>query len=49
MRDKAIIEGRIIIKTVVGVIKDVSATVTTATITTSGTIEGTKSNYIPQF
>jgi tRNA C32,U32 (ribose-2'-O)-methylase TrmJ len=46
MTEKTIIEGRTIMKTVDGAIKDVSATVATATITTSGTTERAKSNSI---
>jgi len=49
MTEKTIIEGRTIMKTVKGVITDVRATVATATITTSGTTEGRKSNYISEF
>jgi tRNA C32,U32 (ribose-2'-O)-methylase TrmJ len=49
MTEKTIIEGRTIMKTVEGVITDVSATVATATITTSGTTEGRKSNSISEF
>jgi hypothetical protein len=44
--EKAIIEGRTIVKTVEGVITDVSATVATATIATSGATERAKSNSI---
>jgi hypothetical protein len=46
MIEKTIIEGRTIVKTVEGVITDVSRTVEMATITTSGTTERTKSNSI---
>jgi hypothetical protein len=49
MTEKTIIEGRTIMKTVEGVITEVSATVATATITTSGTTEGRKSNSIAEF
>ena len=49
MTEKTIIEGRTIMKTVEGVITDVRATVATATITTSGTTEGRKSNSIYNF
>jgi hypothetical protein len=45
--EKTIIEGRTIMKTVEGVIMNVSATVATATITTSGPTERAKSNSIP--
>jgi len=48
MTERTIIEGRTIMKTVEGVITDVSATVATATITTSGTTEGRKSNSMPE-
>lgn len=44
MTEKTIIEGRTIMKTVDGLITDVSATVATATIKTSGTTERVKSN-----
>jgi len=44
--EKTIIEGRTIMKTVEGVIMNVSATVAMATITTSGPTERAKSNSI---
>jgi len=44
MTEKTIIEGSTIMKTVGGCITDVSATVATATIKTSGTTERVKSN-----
>lgn len=46
MTEKTIIEGRTIMKTVEGVITDVSATVATPTITTRGPTERGKSNSI---
>ena len=46
MTDRTIIEGRTIMKTVEGIIMDVSATVATATIATSGATERAKSYSI---
>lgn len=47
MTEKRIIDGRTIMKTVEGVITDVSAPVATATITTRGPTERGKSNSYP--
>ena len=46
MAEKTIIEGKTIVKTVEGVITDVSATVAIATVTTSGATDRAKSNFI---